>query len=281
MFGQALMPRAVAIALLAGSVLAAGAQQNTFDVAAIKPAGEAGNAQQFGEGCDGGFPKVENHRFAVTTTVYALITWAYGFNAHGGCSYVNYGGLLSGGPRWVKTERFTIQAVMPETAPAYTMPQFLNGAAPELDSMIRTLLQDRFKLVLHRETKQVSGYALVRGSGASTIARAKADDREAFFTRNVLSGDGQVTAHLTASKTTMRYVALMLGLATRRMIEDRTGLDGEYTFELEYAPLDAAAGQSSAPSIFTAVQELGLKLESARVTAEGLVIDSIARPSEN
>jgi uncharacterized protein (TIGR03435 family) len=80
----------------------------------------------------------------------------------------------------------------------------------------------------------------------------------------------------------MRYVALMLGLMTRKMVEDRTGLAGTYTFDMEFAPPDAAPGESSAPSLFTAVQEhLGLKLDAAKLSAEAMVIDSAARPSEN
>ena len=80
----------------------------------------------------------------------------------------------------------------------------------------------------------------------------------------------------------MTYVALMLGVITRRPVVDRTGLTGEFIFDLEYAPPDAPVGESSAPSVFTAVQEqLGLKLESSRVPAEVIVIDRAERPSEN
>jgi uncharacterized protein (TIGR03435 family) len=271
------------MALAAVAITALAAQpSSTFDVVAIKPAGGADGAARFGAGCDGGFPVVQNHRFVVTTTAYALITWAYGFNAQGGCSYVNYGDLLSGGPGWIRSERFEVQALMPDTAPAYTTSQFLNGAAPELETMIRNMLQDRFKLVVHRAKKDVSGYILALGKGGPKITAAKAGDAEAFGVRSLRNADGQVSSHLVVSKTKMRYVALTLGLATHRMVEDRTGLTGEYTFDMEFAPLEAGPGESSAPSLFTAVQEqLGLKLDAAKVSAEGLVIDSAARPSDN
>ena len=42
-----------------------------------------------GSGCDGSFPRVENNRFIVTTTVYALMTWAYSFNRNGGCGSID------------------------------------------------------------------------------------------------------------------------------------------------------------------------------------------------
>jgi uncharacterized protein (TIGR03435 family) len=74
----------------------------------------------------------------------------------------------------------------------------------------------------------------------------------------------------------------MLGVITRRPVLDQTGLHGDFIFELEYAPDDVPAGDSSAPSVFTAVQEqLGLKLESARVPADVIVIDRAEKPSED
>src|SRR5262249_28466865 len=92
-----------------------------FEVASIKPLGEANAAAlaRFGDGCDGGFPRVERNRFIVSTTAYALMTWAYGFNKNGGCSFVRYGGFISGGPAWIKSERFEVQAVMPEGSAEY------------------------------------------------------------------------------------------------------------------------------------------------------------------
>jgi uncharacterized protein (TIGR03435 family) len=251
----------------------------TFEVASIKPLGEANAAalNALGGGCDGGFPSVDHHRFTVATTPYALITWAYGFNTHGGCSFVSYGGLISGGPAWIRSERFAIQALMPEGSPDYTTGQFMNGEAPQLEIMIKTLLADRFHLTVHRETKEVPGYTLVVGKDGPKIRlwtesdslRSPAQRRDA---------PPSASRHIY-TRTTMTYVALTLGLITRRPVLDKTGLTGEFLFDLEYAPEDAPAGESSAPSIFTAVQEqLGLKLEPAKVPAEVVVIDRAETP---
>src|SRR5215471_8672899 len=144
------------------SLAAWGQAPDAFEVASIKSLGEANAAAlaRFGDGCDGGFPRVERNRFTVTTTVYALTTWAYGFNNRGGCSFVSYGGFISGGPSWIRKERFEIQALMPEGSPEYTTGEFLNGKAPKLEIMIRNLLADRFQITVHRETKEVPGYLL-------------------------------------------------------------------------------------------------------------------------
>ena len=84
------------------------------------------------------------------------------------------------------------------------------------------------------------------------------------------------------ARTTMTYLALMLVIEARRPVIDRTGLTGDFEFELEFAPFNATAADSTAPDLFTAIQEqLGLKLESARAPVEVLVVDRAERPSEN
>src|SRR5262249_34657200 len=105
---------------------------------------------------------------------------------------------------------------------------------------------------------------------APKIAESKGDERSGYGgSRMQKNPDGTVSQHLVARKTTMTYIALSLVLVMRRPVVDRTGLTGEYTFDLEFAPVDANVGESSAPSIFTAVQEqLGLKLEASKVPAK-------------
>jgi uncharacterized protein (TIGR03435 family) len=74
----------------------------------------------------------------------------------------------------------------------------------------------------------------------------------------------------------IRDLAFMLLLATRRPVIDRTGLAGEFNFDVEFAPFDGA-GDSAAPSLFTALQEqLGLRLETTKAPLDGLVIDRAA-----
>lgn len=261
-----------------------------FEVASVKPVGPvpAGGGRGTdasggaGQGCDGGFPRVDKDRFSVTTTAYALITWAYGYNKTWGCSYASFGGLLNGGPSWIRSERFEVQARIPEGAPAYTLDQFMRGDAPGLEKMIQTLLADRFKLVVHRETKQVSGYALVPGKGGPRLTRSGAEDRRLFGVRREAGANGQISNKMVARKVEMRDFAFLLLLTTQRPVIDRTGLTGEFDFDLEFAPFDSdGTTDSSAPSLFTAIQQLGLRLETTKAPLDALVIDSAERPEAN
>jgi uncharacterized protein (TIGR03435 family) len=84
---------------------------------------------------------------------------------------------------------------------------------------------------------------------------------------------------------TLRFLANALTGYIRRMVVDRTGLEGPFDFNLTYAPAARGGGPAPSddrPSIFTAVQEqLGLKLEAATAPVEVLVVDSASMPSEN
>ena len=88
--------------------------------------------------------------------------------------------------------------------------------------------------------------------------------------------------HLIVSSADTTYIALMLTLITRRPVVDRSGLGGTFSFDLRFAPQDAKPGDSSAASLFTALQEqLGLRLEDSRAPVDVVVIDRAERPSDN
>ena len=266
--------------------VAVSAQQadEAFEVASVKPVGSAPAEAfaAFGSGCDGSFPRIEGKRFSVTTTMFALITWAYGFNNNGGCSYVSNGNLITGGPPWVRSERFQIQAVLPDGAPAYSMPQFLNGEAVRLEAMLRTLLTERFKLTVRKETKEAPVYALVAARGGAKVPAASPNAPVGFGTRREQDPNGGVASRLMVSNVPMSRVALMVGLVLRRPVVDRTGLAGTYTFDLRFAPPEANPGDTSAPAIVTALQEqLGLRLEDSRGPVETLVVVAAEPPTAN
>jgi uncharacterized protein (TIGR03435 family) len=269
---------AAVLILAAGIVAVAQNQPKAFEVASIKPLGPFSPIPALGPGCDGGFPRVEHNRFTVTTTAFALITWAYGFNKNGGCSFVSVGDFLTGGPDWIRSEKFEVRALMPDDLPENATFEFLNGKTPALEAMIARLLADRFKLVVHKETKEAPVYALVIAKGGPKLTPSTGDIPGAWRQRTPPTPNVRVLR----ARTSMTYIALSLVIEARRPVIDRTGLPGDFDVELTFRPLDSAGGDSTAPDLFTAVQEqLGLKLESARAPVEVLVIDRAERPSEN
>ena len=203
---------------------------------------------------------------------------------------------LVGGPDWLETARFDIVAKaegdIPRAGP---------GAPPgPLNFMLQDLLEDRFKLEAHRETREMPIYSLIpgaqrtkAGSGASRIdhrlrshARARPRGRWAGVARRpgaapapgerptcgMMSGPGTDCA----GRMPMPQLAQMLSQFTQRIVVDRTGLAGNYDIDLTFTPDRMPQGppppgvqlpniDPNGPSVFTAVQEqLGLKLESER-----------------
>ena len=161
--------------------------------------------------------------------------------------------------------------------------------------MLRSLLADRFKLVVRQEKRELPVYALVKArsdGGLGPRMKASAVDCgptgrgrgapapgsppgppagcRALITPSGVNFEGQTTAHL----------ATVLGMAVRQTVIDKTGLVGGFDLQLSFSPDSAPAPDSNLPSLFTAVQEqLGLKLESTRAPMEVVVIDSVERPT--
>jgi uncharacterized protein (TIGR03435 family) len=91
--------------------------------------------------------------------------------------------------------------------------------------------------------------------------------------------------NLSAPRLTLESLCQTLEHETRRLVVDQTGLKGSYAIELQWAR-DVAGGtlepDTSRPSLFTAVREqLGLRLESAKLPVKVFVIDEVQRPGEN
>jgi uncharacterized protein (TIGR03435 family) len=257
---------------------------DAFEVASVKPMGQVGGALAGGmSGCDGSFPKVAGNRFVVTTTPFALITWAYGYNKVWGCAFTSSGDLITGGPSWVRSERFEIQALMPEGSPTYTFDEFMKGDAPGLEKMLQSLLADRFQLLVRHVIKEVPGYALVLGKGGPKLKTSAAEDQPAMGVRRQADPSGQIANKMVGRKMEMRDLAFLLVMTTHRPVIDRTGLTGRFNFNLDFAPFDSdAAADSSAPSLFTAIQEqLGLRLDTTKAPLDSLVIERAERPSGN
>ena len=164
--------------------------------------------------------------------------------------------------------------------------------------MFQSLLADRFKMQVHRVTKEIEGYAITVARGGPKFTEAKTNDAPAplpEWFRDLPAGDSakmenKVVATLpqkgvvsiTGRRATMLQFADSLQKVLRVAVLDQTGLTGKYYFAFQYAqeehPDDVAL-----PSLFTAIQkELGLKLEKHKGPVEMLVIDHIDKtPTEN
>ena len=199
---------------------------------------------------------------------------------------------LVGGPSWIASERYDVVAKM-DGNPAPVAP----GTGPDpMQLALRTLLADRFKLKVHRETREMDIYALVMakpGGGPGPNLKPTTQDCAAAAAAAQRGqpppppGSGAPFCGIQMNDVSIHFgglaasqIAVALSGSSRRMVVDRTGLSGSWDFDLTFAPeRDAAA---DAPSFFTAVQEqLGLKLESTKGPVDVLVIDSIEKPVDD
>ena len=157
------------------------------------------------------------------------------------------------GSDWLTSEHFDIEAKFPVDTPV-----------PQVRQMLQTMLAERFKLALHKETRQLPMYSLVVAKGGPKIHAVDAGDAKT-------SGR---PGHFEATKTTMQKLADRIAKQAGMPVVDATGLSGVFDFTLEWSPAadlrvspadGTAAGDSQGASIFTALQEqLGLRLESGK-----------------
>lgn len=223
---------------------------------------------------------------------------------------------ITGGPGWVSSDRFDINAKVPDEFRGMAPPAPGSGPSP-LGPMIRALLAERFKLVVHNETKDAPIYALVlaRSDGKLGPALKKSEtDCAATFGAGPGRGRGPMPppgppqpgesipcgirigpGNLLMGGSPLSQFANSLGNFTGRIVLDRTGLTGDYDINLTWTPdqmaqrppgapdplINGAAVDPNGPSLFTAVQEqLGLKLDSQRGSVDVLVIDRAEKPVE-
>jgi len=162
---------------------------------------------------------------------------------------------IAGGPKWLDSDLFEIDA-------KYSSP----ASVAQVKLMFRALLEQRFKLSTHTETKPLPVYSLVVAKGGPKLQQA-----DASASRGSGSGPTLVRGTLGTAQ-----LAHMLTPVLGRTVIDNTGLNGVYKVDLTWAADD----QPSGPSLFTAIQEqLGLKLEPTKGPVETLVIDHAEQPS--
>ena len=209
---------------------------------------------------------------------------------------------ISGGPAWLKNDRYDIEA----TAQGNPSAQMMGGP------MLQALLENRFQLKIHRETKEIPVYELTVAKGAFKLQPLKPGECTPFdplkppdFTKTpaeMLAGCGVVRygsaqagkpAFVEFHGMTLDELSGYLVQVVDRPVINQTAIAGMFHVHVDFAP-DEATPRFHAPgaavsedppggaSIFTAFQEqLGLKLEPAKGPGEFLVIDSVERPTDN
>ena len=194
---------------------------------------------------------------------------------------------IVGGPEWMRADAYDIVATAGSALAEKTPAELL----PMQPLLLQSLLADRFKLKVHRETRELQRYALVRARKDGSLGpqlRPSGLDCSVDFTQcSIRFGAGTFTSGSTTIVALANYLA---STVVQTVVVDRTGLEGRYEIGLAWAPDrvqlpqngDAAPAPSDKPSIFAALQEqLGLKLEPERGPVEVVVIDHIERPTQN
>jgi uncharacterized protein (TIGR03435 family) len=234
----------------------------SFEVATIKPSRPDTPGQSI---------TVRGRTFnTLNQTVAGMMTFAYGLHPD----------QIVGGPAWMKSDRFDIQAEPEGTA----MP-----AERHWRSMLAKLLVSRYGLTFHKDKKDLPVYALtlLRSGHKLTKNDTNPNGLPALFFRGL--------GVFPVRNATMKdFCGTMQAVVLDRPVVDQTGIEGRYDFTLTWTPDEtqfggrggqAPPGADSAnapPGLFTAIQEqLGLKLEPAKQAVEVLVIDRLEKPTEN
>jgi len=226
-------------------------------------------------------------------TVFGLIRRAYSMYPDAQYNPQFTSIKVEGGPGWTSSssDSFDLDAKAEDAA----IGEMMQGP------MLQTLLEDRFKLRIHRETRDIPVYefSVAKGGikmervedGSCVVVDSNSDSKPkpaAAVQKPACSQGSMARSGQNNEIQDMDFRAIsmgdFLGLLQRyldRPLIDKTGLAGRFNLHLQFAR-DLSASDTPAPSIFTAVQEqLGLKLEPAKGPGEFLVIDSIERPSAN
>jgi bla regulator protein blaR1 len=231
---------------------------------------------------------------ATNGTLQMLINAAYGVDDN----------QISGGPSWLKSDHYDIEAKMDSAAADELRKLGEDDRRDARQRMLQTLLAERFKLTLHRETRELPIFVLVVAKDGPKLQEAKPGDT---YPNGIKGPDGHSGAGmmigrregLTAQGIPIANLTAHLSRVLGRKVVDKTGLTGKYDFTLKWTPDESLGGAprgpqsgqagvgdtapaDSSPSLFTALQEqLGLKLESRKGPVEIVVIDHVEKPSEN
>jgi uncharacterized protein (TIGR03435 family) len=256
------------------AILRAPQARHAFEVASVKPRGKFVGPAEIGVSLLPGGRVV-----AVNAPIYLLIEVAFGVSG----KQID----MKNADRDLLEEVFDIEAKAgPDGLPDSASPDASNA---RLRLMLQTLLAERFKLKLHKETRELSAYALVVAPGGHKLKPAPAGRVCPAGTRCGILPGGPASG-LKGLDVEFSKLVEVLTIFGERHVIDRTGLTGRFDIELSPwsrslsrpAALNEPGDDPNDPTIFAVLQRtLGLRLESIKAPLEILVVDHIERPSPN
>jgi uncharacterized protein (TIGR03435 family) len=224
-----------------------------YDVVSVHRSDPAGTGAGMRPGPQGGW-RSQN------TTAINLLTIAYDIAE---CQVI-------GAPAWASSDRydvtFTPDKSQPPPGPGNRAERSANG------QRLQAVLRDRFGLIMRVETRELPIYVLRQAKNGSKLL-PHVDGAPELIQINPGS--------MVGGKVTVDILAKMLSGEFRRPVYNETGLTGQYDFKLDWTPDSDASPDAAAGSIFGAVDQLGLRLESKKGPVQVYVIEKIERPTEN
>jgi uncharacterized protein (TIGR03435 family) len=239
------------IFFLACAVLFAQTPPATFEVADIKPSDP--NVPMPGKGrvLPGGRIELPG----VTLKIMIMSAWGVQEN------------MISGLPKWAESDRFDLVAKAPRGTPN-----------TDLRLMLQPVIADYFKLAFHREDRLAAAYVLTVGKGGSKLAATAGDSNPEDPLCHWLvpeNGLRRRECHNTTMAELTRELPGLGGAGIDRPVLDQTGLNGAYDFHFD---VGVGKPDDPGPTIFEALEKLGLRLESRKTAVSVLVVDRVEKP---
>ena len=199
---------------------------------------------------------------------------------------------MVGGPSWIDTERYDINAKPPAGGSAPDARSMTAVQREEFQKLVQTrmqnLLAERFQLKVTQQSKELPIYNLIEAKGGAKLKPA-GDTKGPNFSVSITMQRGAINA----DGVEIQHLLKGFGNIVGRPVRDKTGLQGSYDIKLEWTPDSGASGpggdgppppptDGTGATIFTAIQEqLGLKFEAAKGPVDTYRIDSVQKPTEN
>jgi uncharacterized protein (TIGR03435 family) len=230
-------------------------QQAEFEVASVKPNNSGAAGSNFNRTAGGGLN-------AINVTLREMILFAYDLRGH----------QLTGGPGWLDHDRWDVMAKPSQNDNPTGAKRSFEEDWRGIRLRLRAVLADRFQVAVHTETREMPIYALVVDKGGPHLQPSKADGLTINNRKGLVICKGA-----SMKEFAERSLAYRMG----RTVVDRTGLSGEFDFEIKYVE-DQLANETAGPDFLTAMKEqVGLILQSQKGPVEVTVVDRAEKAAAN